>query len=63
MPAWYMTAMAYRSLRSAPRNFDENSVDKPPFDSPDLAENITGTSGVNLVYNKDGVEIYQICGK
>lgn len=36
---------------------------KPPFGSPDLADNINGTSGVNLVYDQDGVEIYQICGK
>lgn len=36
---------------------------KPPLGSPDLSDNIKGIPGVNLIYDLDGVEIYQICGK
>jgi len=36
---------------------------KQPMGSPDFAENIAGNPGANLIYDLDGVEIYQTCGK
>lgn len=36
---------------------------KQPLGSPDLSDYVAGFSQANLIYNQDGVEIYQICGK
>jgi len=36
---------------------------KQPMGSADFAENIARNSGANLIYDLDGVEVYQICGK
>ncbi|NLB71724.1 MAG: hypothetical protein GX797_06945 [Chloroflexi bacterium] len=36
---------------------------KQPLGSADFADNIAATPGENLIYNQNGVEIYQTCGK